>query len=124
MVCLPVTQLGSSPDRALEVEQVVEEHRLALAYSPHTLAQEEPIATEAPAIGDDHAFGAPFGDRDLGGDGVGLVQDARSAAVGHAGQWSRVGEDIASAVRFGRGVFQRVSDELSSGSTSCLAASA
>ena len=46
------------------------------------LAQEQAVAAEAPALGDDHAFRAAFGDLDLGRDGVGLVQDARSAAVG------------------------------------------
>jgi hypothetical protein len=75
---------------------VVEEYRLAPAKSKLALAQEEGIAAEAPAVGDDDAFCATFGDLDLGGNGVGLVQDARSTAVGDASQSSRVGEDRSS----------------------------
>ena len=60
------------------------------------LAQEQAVAAEAPALGDDHAFRAAFGDLDLGGDGVGLVQDARRAAGRHAGQFARIGEDRSS----------------------------
>jgi hypothetical protein len=63
-------QLGPCPRRALEVEQVVEEHHVAPANPFDALAQEESIAAEAPAIGDDHAFRATFGDRDRGGNGV------------------------------------------------------
>jgi hypothetical protein len=57
------TQLRSFPRRALEVEQVVEEYHLAPADSELALAQEQPIAAEAPALGDDHAFRAPVQDR-------------------------------------------------------------
>src|SRR4029453_13440375 len=70
-------QLGALPRRALEVEQVIEEPHLAPAKSKLALAQEQTIAAEAPAFGDDHAFRAALGDLDLRGDGVGLVQDAR-----------------------------------------------
>ena len=96
MVCLPAPQLGPFPRRALEVEQVVEEHHLAPADSQFALAQEQAVAAEAPAFGDDHAFRAAFGDLDLGGDGVGLVQDARRSAGRHAGQFARIGEDRSS----------------------------
>ena len=81
MVCLPALQLRPFPGRALEVEQVVEEHHLAPTNSELALAQEQAVAAEASALGDDHAFRAAFGDRDLGGDGVGLVQDVRGTAV-------------------------------------------
>ena len=90
-------QLGPLPRRALEVEQVVEEHHLAPAEAELALAQEQAVAAEASAIGDDHAFRAAFGDRDLGGDRVRLVQDARRAAVGDADRFARIGEDLASA---------------------------
>ena len=62
----------------------------------HALAQEQPVAAEAPAFGDDHAFRAALGNLDLGGDGVGLVQDARRSAGRHAGQFARIGEDRSS----------------------------
>ena len=62
----------------------------------YALAQEQPIAAEAPALGDDHAFRAAFGDLDLGGDGVGLVQDIGRSAGRHAGQSARIGEDRSS----------------------------
>ena len=60
------------------------------------LAQEQAVAAEAPAFGDDHAFRAALGDLDLGGDGVGLVQDVRGGAGRHAGQFARIGEDRSS----------------------------
>ena len=59
-------------------------------------AQEQAVAAEAPALGDDHAFRAAFGDLDLGRDGVGLVQDVRRGAGRHAGQFARIGEDRSS----------------------------
>ena len=34
---------------------------------------EQSPATEAPALGDDHAFRTAFGDLDFGSDGVGLA---------------------------------------------------
>ena len=83
------SQLRPFPHRALEVEQVIEEHHLAAAESEFALAQEQAIAAEAPALGDDHAFRAAFGNRDLGGDGVGLVQDIRRSAARHVGQFAR-----------------------------------
>ena len=48
MVCLPASA-RAFPRRALEVEQVVEEHRLAPAESEFALAQEQAVAAEAPA---------------------------------------------------------------------------
>ena len=63
------------------------------------LAQEQSVAAEAPAFGDDHAFRAAFGNLDLGVDGVVLGQDARSAAGGHAGQHAGVVEDRPSGRR-------------------------
>jgi putative DNA primase/helicase len=46
-------QLWPCPNGALEVKQVVEEHRLARTNPRHTLAQEKSITAEAPAFGDD-----------------------------------------------------------------------
>ena len=89
-------QLRPLPHRALEVEQIVEEHHLAATDAEFALAQEQAVAAEAPALGDDHAFRAALGDLDLGGDGVGLVQDARRGAGRHAGQFARIGEDRSS----------------------------
>jgi len=89
-------ELGALPDRALEVEKVVEEHGLAGANAGHTLAQKQTIAAKPPAFRDDHALCPALGDLDLGGDGVGLVQDARRRAGRHAGQFARIGEDRAS----------------------------
>src|SRR5688572_23760645 len=80
------------PDRALQVEQVVEEHRLASPKARHTLAQKQPVAAETSAFGDDHPFSAAFGNLDLGGDGIGLVEGARRGASGHTGQLARIGE--------------------------------
>src|SRR6478735_1389429 len=54
-------QLGPGPDRALEVEQVVDENRFAAADARNTLAQEKPVAAEASAFGDDNAFRAALG---------------------------------------------------------------
>ena len=64
------TQLRPLPRRALEVEQVVEEHRLAPAESKLPLAQEQAVAAKAPSVSDDHAFRAAFGNGHLGRDGV------------------------------------------------------
>ena len=54
-------QFGPFPHRALEIEQVVEEHHLAPPYPEITLAQEEAIAAETPAVSDHHAFCAALG---------------------------------------------------------------
>src|SRR5215468_11990703 len=50
----PRVQLGPPPRCAFEVEQIIEEHHLAPAKSQLALAQEQTIAAEAPAFGDDH----------------------------------------------------------------------
>src|SRR4051794_3780978 len=76
MVCFPGLSSGPSQVVRLRSEQVIEEHHLAPAEAEFALAQEQAVAAEAPALGDDHAFGAALGDRDLRRDGVGLVQDA------------------------------------------------
>ena len=94
MVCLPALQFRPLPDGALEVEQVVEEHHLAPIEAELALAQEQAVAAEAPALGDDHAFRAAVGNLDLGGDRVGLVENVRRAAGRHAGQFARIGEDL------------------------------
>ena len=92
MVCLPGFQLRPLPHRALEVEQIVEEHDLAPTDAEFALAQEQAVAAEAPALGDDHAFRATLGNLDLSRDGVGLVQNVRRSAVRHAAELSRIGE--------------------------------
>ena len=66
-VCLPGERLRAFPLDALEVDQVPEEHRLALE-------QIEAVAGKAPARRQDHALGATFGDGDVRRDGVGGIQ--------------------------------------------------
>ena len=63
-------QLRPLPHRALEVEQVIEEHNLAPTEAELAFAQEQAVAAEAPALGNDDAFRATFGDLDLGSNGV------------------------------------------------------
>src|SRR6267154_1082564 len=57
------------------------------------MAQEKSVATETSAQRHDHALGAPFGDRYLGGDGVVLVQNTRRIAEGNADIHTRVGKN-------------------------------
>ena len=71
MVCLPALEFRAFPGGALEVEQVVEKHDLAAADAELAFAEEQAVAAEAPALGDDHAFRAAFGNLDLRLDGVG-----------------------------------------------------
>ena len=104
------------PAEALQIEQVVDEDRLALE-------QVEAVAAEAAAQRHDHSLRAAFGNRHLGGDGVVLVQDARRIADGNAGILARVGENVRPAVALGRGVTRRGRTELSSGKTWYFAAS-
>jgi len=85
---LAAPQLRPLPDRALEVEQVIEEHDSAAVEAKLAFAQEQAIAAETPALGDDHTLGAAFGNVELGSDGVGLVQDARCGAGRHANQFA------------------------------------
>src|SRR5262249_54688884 len=73
-------QLRYLPHRALEVEQVVEEHNLSTVESKFPLAQKQAIATKASALSNDHAFCAAFGNVNFSSDGVALVQDARCCA--------------------------------------------
>src|SRR5207245_2409703 len=89
-------QLRPFPRRALEVEQVVEEHHLAPTKSKLALAQEQAVAAEAATLGNDHAFRAAVGNRDLGSDGIGLVQDVRGTARRNADQFARIFEDRSS----------------------------
>ena len=88
MVCLPGASASwpSQRNRSRSSE-VVEKHRLALE-------QVEAVAAEAAAQGDEHSFGAALRDLHLGGDRVGLVQDARRIAGGQAGHLAGVGEDV------------------------------
>src|SRR5262245_29771568 len=60
------TQLGAIPNGALEIEQIVEKHHFTPADTELALAEEQAVAAEASALSDDHAFGAAFGNRDLG----------------------------------------------------------
>ena len=54
------------------------------------LAQEQAVAAEPPAFGDDHAFRAAFGDLNLRLDGEVLRHDVRGAGGGDAGQFAGV----------------------------------
>ena len=65
------------PLDAFQVNQVPEEHRLALE-------QVEAIAGEASAGGQDHAFRAAFGHFNVGGDGVGTVEQERRITLRQA----------------------------------------
>ena len=75
-------QFGPFPRGALEVEQVVQEHHLAPTKAEFAFAQEQAVATEAPALGDDHAFCPAFGNLDLGRDGVGFVENVGAPLAG------------------------------------------
>ena len=68
-VCRPGRRVPPVPShfRRFEVDQIPQEHGLALE-------QVEAVAGEAPAGGQHHAFGAAFRHLDVGGDGVGGVQ--------------------------------------------------
>src|ERR1019366_5205844 len=80
------------PAEALQIEQVVHEHRLAFE-------QVETIAAEAPTQGHDHALRALLGNRDIRGYGVVLVQNARRIAEWNAGVFTRVSEHRAPRAR-------------------------
>ena len=67
------------PANTLQVNQVPEEHRLALE-------QIEAVAGEAAAGGKEHAFGAGLGHVDVGRDRVRRVEEQRRVALGDAGQ--------------------------------------
>ena len=89
-VCLPgVSASGPSQLDPLQVDQVPEEHRLALE-------QVEAVAAEPAALGHDHALGAALRDLDLGLEVVRGVEDARRVAVRRAGQLAGLRELIAS----------------------------
>ena len=51
------------PTESLQIKEIVNEDRLALL-------QEEPVAAKAAAHRCDHSLGTPFGNGNLGGDGV------------------------------------------------------
>ena len=73
--------LGAFPADALEVDQVPEEHRLALE-------QVEAVAAEAPAGGEDHALGAALRHVDVGRDRVGAVQQQRASRLAACPSWA------------------------------------
>ena len=83
-------EFRSFPGRPLEIEQIVEEHHVAPADAFDTLAQEQAVAAEPSAFGDDHAFRAAFGNLDLGLDDEVLRQDVRSAGSRDARQLAGV----------------------------------
>jgi hypothetical protein len=78
-------RLRAFPANTLEVHQVPEEDRLALE-------QVEAVAAEPAAGGQDHALGAARRHLDVGGDGVGRVQQQRRVALRDAGHRLRVDE--------------------------------
>src|SRR5277367_4769906 len=69
-----------------QIEQVVIKNRLPLQ-------QIEAVAAEASAQSHDHSFRTPLWNRDLGGDGVVLVQDAGRVAHRNVGVRSRISEN-------------------------------
>src|SRR5262245_52825790 len=77
--------LRSLPAHALEVEEVVQKHGLALQHV-------EPVAAEPTALGHDYALGATLGDIHFGLEGVRRVEDARRVAVRRPGDLAGPGE--------------------------------
>ncbi|EXI77682.1 MAG: hypothetical protein AW12_03098 [Candidatus Accumulibacter sp. BA-94] len=69
--------LGTLPLDPLQVDQVPQEHRLALE-------QIEAVTRKASARGQDHPFGATLRHVDVGGDGVGRVEQERRIALRQA----------------------------------------
>src|SRR5215475_13447047 len=61
-------EFGACPCRALEIEEVVQEHRFASADAELAFAKKKAVAAECPALGHDHAFCAAFGNLHLRGD--------------------------------------------------------
>src|SRR3990172_1018827 len=82
----------SLPAEPLDVDVVVDEHRLALE-------EIEADAAEPPAVGHEHPFGAALGNLDLGGDRVGAVEEARRAALRRVRELAGVDEPGAPAAR-------------------------
>src|SRR4029453_15707620 len=74
-------QLGPLPCRALEIEKVAETTLLAAADQKSPFGEEQAIAAETPALGDNHALCAAVRDLDRGSDGVGFVLDVRSSGA-------------------------------------------
>ena len=98
MVCLPGDSAsGPSQRKRCDEKKVVEEHRLAFE-------QVQPIAAEAPALRDDHAFRAAGRNLDVGGDGVvRAIEDVGRTAGRKADDLAVEGEDIAPRRRAGLG---------------------
>ena len=85
-VCLPGDSASGPSQRvALQIDEVVQEHGLALQHI-------EPVAAEPAALGHDHAFGAALRDLDLGLEVVRRVENARRVAVRRAGDLAGPGE--------------------------------
>src|SRR5271165_3361886 len=78
-------RLIAFPAEPLQIQHVVEEHRLALQ-------QVQTVSAEATALGDDHPFAAAFWHFDLSGDREGPGQDTWCVSRGDAGHLTRVSE--------------------------------
>ena len=79
-------RIGRLPLDALQVHEVPGEHRLAF----------EDVKTPAakpPAGGDQHSFTTAFRHFDVGGDGVGAIEQQRGIALWKTGHRPGVGED-------------------------------
>jgi hypothetical protein len=99
------------PADPLQVDQVPQEHRLALQ-------QIEAVATEAAALGHDHPVRAALRDLHVGLEVVRRVEDEGRVAVRRAGELAGPGELVApGSIRLGRGVTSRVATDASSGRT-------
>src|SRR5208337_3406550 len=88
----PGFEFRAFPRGALQAEQVVEKHHMALAEAQFTLAQEQAVAAEPSTLGGNHALRTAFGDGDFRLDHVGAVQDVRRAGRRHTAQFARVSE--------------------------------
>src|SRR5271157_5890090 len=86
--------IRSLPTGPLEVKQVVCEYRLALQ-------QIQPIPDKSSPLVNDHALSAALRHFDVGGNGVGGVEQARLVAVRYADDRAGIGEDRSACCRAG-----------------------
>ena len=78
-------RLGAFPLDPVQVDQVPQEHRLALE-------QIKAITAKAPAGGEDHAFRPALRHIDVGRDRVGSIQQHRRVALRQTNHWPRIDE--------------------------------
>src|SRR5262249_8359764 len=89
-------KLRAFPAHPLEVDEIPEEHRLALE-------DVEAVAAKAPTLRDQHALGANLRNLDLDPEVVGRIEQARRIAVRGPGRRLRRGEHGAAGAQAGPG---------------------